>query len=222
MIEFPPYRLDGRAEVLWRHDRAIALRPKTWAVLKYLAERPGLLVTKEELVTAVWKQAAVSDDAISRTIGELRRALHDNARRPRFVRTVHRRGFRFVAALGHSPVRRRVLGPRGVSIGFAADRSSPVAEPATGNEPSGKQGRSEARELRRRWQSLTAEGSALDADARGVASSRNLDALDRLADRLHAHNVAMHEFFARLQAYYERYGQALALAAFTLKAVPVL
>jgi DNA-binding winged helix-turn-helix (wHTH) protein len=98
MIEFPPYRLDLAAGMLWRHQQPVPLRPKTWAVLRYLAERPGLLVSKSELETAVWGQA-VSDDALTRTVAELRRILGDDPRTPRIIQTVHRRGFRFIAPL---------------------------------------------------------------------------------------------------------------------------
>ena len=99
MREFPPYRLDLRAERLWRGDRPVALRPKAWALLRYLIERPEILVTKEELHAAVWGDAIVSDDTLTRTMGELRQALADDARTPRIIETVHRRGFRFIAAL---------------------------------------------------------------------------------------------------------------------------
>jgi hypothetical protein len=54
VIEFPPYRLDTRAGRLWHGDRLVELRPKAWALLRHLAERPGALVTKEELHAAVW------------------------------------------------------------------------------------------------------------------------------------------------------------------------
>jgi DNA-binding winged helix-turn-helix (wHTH) protein len=77
VIEFPPYRLDPRAGRLWHGDRPVELRPKAWALLSYLAERPGALVTKEELHAAVWGDVVVSDDTLTQTLGELRRALRD-------------------------------------------------------------------------------------------------------------------------------------------------
>ena len=73
------------------------LRPKAWALLRYLAERPGTLVTKEELHAAVWGDVVVSDDTLTQTLGELRRALQDDPRAPHVIETVHRRGFRFIA-----------------------------------------------------------------------------------------------------------------------------
>jgi len=98
-MEFPPYRLDLRAGRLWRNDQAMALRPKAWALLCYLAERPGILVTKDELHAAVWGDIVVSDDTLTRTLGELRQTLGDDAQTPRIIETVHRRGFRFIARL---------------------------------------------------------------------------------------------------------------------------
>lgn len=103
MIDFPPCRLDRLAGRLWRGDRPVALRPKVWALLRYLAERPGVLVTKNELHAAVWGDTVVSDDTLTQTLGELRQALGDRARAPRVIETVHRRGFRFIARLEGTP-----------------------------------------------------------------------------------------------------------------------
>jgi DNA-binding winged helix-turn-helix (wHTH) protein len=99
MLEFPPYRMDLRAGRLWRGSQVVPLRPKAWTLLRYLIERPGILVTKEELHAAVWGDAIVSDDTLTRTMGELRQALADDARTPRIIETAHRRGFRFIAPL---------------------------------------------------------------------------------------------------------------------------
>jgi DNA-binding winged helix-turn-helix (wHTH) protein len=79
VIEFPPYRLDPRAGRLWHGDRPVELRPKAWALLRYLAERSGALVTKEELHAAVWGDVVVSDDTLTQTLGELRPRLQAGA-----------------------------------------------------------------------------------------------------------------------------------------------
>jgi hypothetical protein len=68
-------------------------------VLRYLTERPGALATKRELHDAVWRGVAVTEDTLTQSILELRRAFGDDARKPRFIETVHGRGFRFIAAL---------------------------------------------------------------------------------------------------------------------------
>ncbi len=98
VIVFPPFRLDVADERLWRHTEAVRLRRKTFAVLRVLAEQPGRLVTKEELFAAVWPGTVVTEDTLTKSIGELRDALGDDARAPRFIATVHGRGFRWVAS----------------------------------------------------------------------------------------------------------------------------
>ena len=98
-IIFDPIRMDLTNECLWHADRSIPLTPKGFALLKYLAERPDQLVTKEELLNAVWPETFVSDAALKVCVGELRKVLCDDAKQPRFIETVHRRGYRFVGKL---------------------------------------------------------------------------------------------------------------------------
>src|SRR5262245_21713986 len=98
-LHFGSLRMDLAAERLWRRDEPVHLRPKTWAVLRYLVERPGRLITKDELLAAVWESTAVTEGTLTKSIGELRVALDDAADAPRFIETVHGRGFRFV---GHT------------------------------------------------------------------------------------------------------------------------
>lgn len=94
---FPPYRLDPANAQLWRGDEEISLRPKTFDVLRYLVDHPGVLVTKGMLLDAVWPEVAVSDTMPATCVAELRRIFDDDAKKPRFIETVHRRGYRFIA-----------------------------------------------------------------------------------------------------------------------------
>jgi DNA-binding winged helix-turn-helix (wHTH) protein len=87
---------------LTRGATEIRITPKSLAVLHLLVQRAGYVVSKEELFRSVWPDTAVSDAALTSCIQELRRALGDDARRPRFIETLHRRGYRFVART-HSP-----------------------------------------------------------------------------------------------------------------------
>ena len=96
-IAFGPFCLDLRAGQLRRGTRPVPLRPKTFAVLRHLVQHPGALVTKDELLDGVWADAAVTENTLTQSIRELRRALQDDASPPRFIETVHHRGFRFVA-----------------------------------------------------------------------------------------------------------------------------
>ena len=94
-IAFGRYRLRPGAG-LTAGGREVRLTPKALALLCFLAERPGQVVTKEQLFGAVWADTAVGDAALVTCIQELRKALRDDARRPRYIETLHRRGYRFI------------------------------------------------------------------------------------------------------------------------------
>jgi DNA-binding winged helix-turn-helix (wHTH) protein len=96
-VVFGPFRLDIDNARLWRGRKALRLSPKALATLHYLVERPDRLVSKEELFTAVWPGVVVSDAALTICIGELRRVLGESARLPRFIETVPKRGYRWIA-----------------------------------------------------------------------------------------------------------------------------
>ena len=81
-IEFPPFHLDVANEQLWRGPEQIHLRPKTFAVLRYLVAHPEQLVTKEELLSAVWPETYVSDVVPMGCIRDLRKVLGDDAKEP--------------------------------------------------------------------------------------------------------------------------------------------
>lgn len=94
---FGRYRLHP-TQGLTRGKREIRITPKSLGVLRALAERPGQIVSKEELFRAVWPTTAVTDATLTSCIKELRQALNDDAQAPRYIETIHRRGFRFLAS----------------------------------------------------------------------------------------------------------------------------
>jgi len=102
LVIFDPFCLDLGNECLWRGSQAIKLRPKAFAVLHYLLERPGQLVTKEQLLNAVWPDTFVGDAVLKVNIRQLRNALDDDPNSPRFIETAHRRGYRFIAKVALS------------------------------------------------------------------------------------------------------------------------
>jgi class 3 adenylate cyclase/tetratricopeptide (TPR) repeat protein len=108
---FPPFRLDVRNEQLWHGAQAMALRPKTFAVLRYMVARAGQLVTQDALLDAVWGPTALSETVVRSSIRELRTTLGDTAQHPRFIRTVHRRGYRFIAPVTVTDTPSPVLSP---------------------------------------------------------------------------------------------------------------
>src|SRR5262245_5446385 len=95
-LRFGPFRLDGPDGLLWRQDRVVPLPPKPTAVLWSLASRAGQLVTKGALLDAAWPDTAVTETVLTGSIRTLREALGDEPTRPRYIETVHRRGYRFV------------------------------------------------------------------------------------------------------------------------------
>ncbi len=96
---FGPFRFDETNECLWRGSQAIPLRPKAFAVLKYLISHKGVLVTKQQLLNDVWPRTYVSEAVLKDCIRQLRHALNDDAKTPQFIETSHRRGYRFIALL---------------------------------------------------------------------------------------------------------------------------
>ncbi len=72
------------------------LTPKAAAVLGYVVERSGQVVSREELFQVVWVETVVSDAALTSCIQEIRQALRDKARKPRYLETIYKRGVRFL------------------------------------------------------------------------------------------------------------------------------
>jgi len=97
VLAFGEFRLDSMSGQLFRGAEVVALAPKAFALLQFLAGQAGRLVSKQELLSAVWPGVFVGDAVLKSTIRELRKALGDDSHEPRFIETAHRRGYRFVA-----------------------------------------------------------------------------------------------------------------------------
>jgi DNA-binding winged helix-turn-helix (wHTH) protein len=95
--------------------------PKDFAVLKLLVERPGLLVTKQQVLDAVWPDRFVGDAVLKDSIRQLRDALHDDAAEPVYIETAHRRGYRFIGRLSE---------PASTTNTPAVSSSAPTSEPS--------------------------------------------------------------------------------------------
>ncbi len=96
-VRFEPFRLDLLDERLWQGDVAIPLGQKGFGVLAHLVGHANRLVTKDDLLASVWPDTAVSEAVLTTAVRELRRALGDSSRAPRFIQTVYGRGYRFIA-----------------------------------------------------------------------------------------------------------------------------
>ncbi|WP_166359668.1 AAA family ATPase [Pseudomonas akapageensis] len=97
-ICFVEFELDEANACLLRNGETVALAPTPFTLLCALARQPGSLVTKDALLDAVWGHRFVSDSVLKTAISDLRKVLGDDPRRPRFIETVSRRGYRFIAA----------------------------------------------------------------------------------------------------------------------------
>jgi pimeloyl-ACP methyl ester carboxylesterase len=135
---FDRFTLDLQRCALLRGQEEIRLRPKSLDVLRYLAEHPGRLVSKEQLIQAIWPGVAVTDDSLVQCIRDVRKALSDDPHR--IIRTVPRRGYLFAAAVSEEIVSPPLSGdsardqeitfcrtPDGVNIAVAsAGRGKPL------------------------------------------------------------------------------------------------
>jgi AAA ATPase domain/Transcriptional regulatory protein, C terminal len=95
-LAFGPFRLNATHGRLRRGEHVIALRPCSLAVLRYLVEHPGRLVTKAELRQHVWAGTHVTDTVLRVCVQEIRAALGDSAAAPRYLETVGQQGYRFL------------------------------------------------------------------------------------------------------------------------------
>jgi TolB-like protein/tetratricopeptide (TPR) repeat protein len=100
--EFPPFQLDAEDQRLWRNGQPVTLAPKAFAVLQYLVDHAGRLVTQNDLLEAVWADTFVQPEVLKSQILDIRSALGDDAKNPSFIETQPRRGYRFIATVRES------------------------------------------------------------------------------------------------------------------------
>ena len=136
-VRFVEFELDEANASLLRDGKPLALAPTPFAVLCALARQPGSLLTKDALLDEVWGHQFVSESVLKTAVSDLRTALGDDARQPRLIETVPRRGYRFIAKPGALPAR----------------GAPPVAHAQAGvQEPSSFVGRADAlARLHRAW-----------------------------------------------------------------------
>jgi DNA-binding winged helix-turn-helix (wHTH) protein len=96
-FRFGPFFADRTTFRVLRGGKVVELTPKLLDLLFHFLEHPGSLVTKEELLETLWPGVNVTENALSQAVSDLRQALEDDASDPRFIKTVARRGYRFIA-----------------------------------------------------------------------------------------------------------------------------
>jgi adenylate cyclase len=91
------WSVEPALDALRRGGDVVRLEPKAMELLVYLASRPGQVVSREELLSAVWPGVVVGDEALSQAVTKLRRALGDDVRAPTYIETISKRGYRLIA-----------------------------------------------------------------------------------------------------------------------------
>ena len=104
MKQFGSFRLDTSNECLWQNGVQINLPPKPFAVLRYLVENPGRLISHNELLDALWPETYVQPQVLRTYMLDLRKALGDDPGCPRFIQTLPKRGYCFVANVADAGV----------------------------------------------------------------------------------------------------------------------
>ena len=94
--QFSSFKFDPSAGRLWKGDEFRPLRRKTFALLEHLLANSGRLVTREDLLAAVWPEVSINEEGLTICVHEAREALDDNPQSPPFIETVHGRGYRFM------------------------------------------------------------------------------------------------------------------------------
>jgi DNA-binding winged helix-turn-helix (wHTH) protein/tetratricopeptide (TPR) repeat protein len=130
---FGPFVLDPAAYRLLKGTTPLDLSPKALDLLLLLVRQPGRLVTKDDILAAVWPDVAVTDNALTQVISDLRQALGDSAADPTFIETVPRRGYRFIAEVGEQ-------GPPHPAPAFASGFGAAGPEDPAPGSPQGPRG----------------------------------------------------------------------------------
>src|SRR5256885_8404021 len=118
ILQFGSFAIDLSRQILRLGDRDLALRPQSFDVLRYLAERAGTVVSKDQLIEAVWDRRPASDDSVMQCIKDIRQALGDGAHDT--IKTVPKRGYLFAAEITRTAA---------VRIARPAPIQSPGTEP---------------------------------------------------------------------------------------------
>ncbi len=97
-IHFDDFRVEPLNYKIFQADRALSLEPKAFQILMFLIENHDRVVEKRELLDAIWKDVVVTENALTREVGKLRsKALGDDPKSPKYIETVHTRGYRFIS-----------------------------------------------------------------------------------------------------------------------------
>ena len=128
VLRFGVFELDLEAGELRKAGARLRVQKQPFEILRVLVQRPGEIVTREELRAEIWSADTFVDfdNSLNTSINKLRDVLGDTSSSPRFIETVPRRGYRFIAPVGHSDVSRPVAVPSPPTPITAAPTGKPI------------------------------------------------------------------------------------------------
>src|ERR671938_575282 len=114
LLRFESFELDVRSRELRKGKNRIRLQDQPFEILRMMLERPGDVVTRDELRRRLWPQGTFVDfeHSLNAAVKRLRAALGDDADNPKFVQTLPRRGYRFIGSMADEPATAEEGGPR--------------------------------------------------------------------------------------------------------------
>ena len=193
---FGDFRVDPVAYTLRRGGEPVSLSPRPFDLLLYLLRNPRRLVTKDELLDALWPGVAVTENTLTRAVSELRRALRDTPGAPRCIETVPRRGYRWIAPTGLDASPAESVGPhpagRAVAVvdfaNLTGDEALAWLAPGIAETVTNDLGTLDGLRVIDRWRVVEAAGEAGPSPA-GIAAAVDADLVvsgsyQRVADRL--------------------------------------
>jgi TolB-like protein/DNA-binding winged helix-turn-helix (wHTH) protein/Flp pilus assembly protein TadD len=101
------WAVEPQLNTLERNGHTVRLEPKVMQVLVTLSDQPGEVVSKEQIFKRVWPDTFVSDEVLTRSISELRKAFEDNPQEPKYIQTIPKGGYRLVATVVREPANRK-------------------------------------------------------------------------------------------------------------------
>ncbi len=188
-------RIDTEAECLWRDGEKVGVPPKAFLLLRTLMERQGQLVTKRELLDAIWPDTFVSETVLTNAINQLRRALDDDPKQARFIETVHRRGYRWIGVAEGTRRESRganVASASGETRGVATEPDISLLEPHASNQPSLFVGRAESLAVLASCYGRATQGQRQLVLVSGEPGIGKTSLVDRFLDGLDANPLVAH------------------------------
>lgn len=140
---FGDFTVDTDQGILLRHGSVLPLRPKVFETLLILVENSGRLIKKDELMSRLWPASFVEESNLTFNIKELRKALADDARQPRYIETVARRGYRFIAEVEEVLTDSNTIGRQVTHRFETLDARSAIGAQGVSDSDTGKTGKIE-------------------------------------------------------------------------------